>query len=89
MVYIYELWLVMNSKASLGLTSWSVLIGKQSFSRRDEPIIGLHGYLLIDKFTTFLENEMTPLGLASLTSTESGDQGALRVREKGVRQFLL
>jgi len=43
----------------------------------------------MNQFPSLLENEVTPLGFASFTSTKGTDENAFRVRNERVRELFL
>jgi len=55
----------------------------------NSPICGTNWKLLVDKLASFLENEVTPLGFATLACAKRTDQNPFRVRDERIREFFL
>lgn len=61
----------------------------RTHDQENAPIRRRDWKLLLDKFASLLENEVTPLGFATFACAERSDQNPLGVRDEGIRKFLL
>lgn len=73
-----------NFSISRSVTCRSIVVDKIG-----SPISRFNGDLLVQEFSSLLENKMAALRLATLSSTEYTDQDAFGVRQKRVWELFL